>query len=164
MDVCQAWVRTWSRPQWFPWTRNVTLIVQYWLVPGTVSSVLYISRIVWVTIELNNLFLTKLPVGTNARKTWELVDMPTIILSRLKIIILACPINGIIYMFSVWHLHPVMYIPVISCLFFLNMYSRLNMYNANKKLRVFCYRVAVLSRSKHHGSVCQVWYQEHASV
>jgi len=71
------------------------------LVPGTVSSVIYISRIVWVTIELHNLFLTKLPVGTNARKTWELVDMPTIFLSRLKIIILACPINGIIYMFSV---------------------------------------------------------------
>ena len=32
------------RPPLFPLERNFTLIAQYWLVPGTDSSVIYISK------------------------------------------------------------------------------------------------------------------------
>ena len=36
----------------FPWSRNLTLIAQYWLVSGTDSSMIYVSRINCFTGEL----------------------------------------------------------------------------------------------------------------
>ena len=54
----------------FPFQNNCVLIAQYWLIPGTLSGMIYLSRITCITIELKqidiNLYtLTTLVININ---------------------------------------------------------------------------------------------------